>query len=67
MSLLGEPIPGYVNRCAYIASFFSCLFPRTDKDTDSYSTKRFNGEANHLTSVKVTSSSDVCVFHWVYL
>ena len=50
MSLLNQPIPSYVNRCAYIASFFSCLFPRTEHEDEEIPIRRFQGEANHLNS-----------------
>ena len=61
MALLNEPIPGYVNRCAYIGSFFSCLFPKQDTE-DDLPVKRFSGEAQHLTQKSSTKTIDVCNF-----
>lgn len=61
MALLNEPIPNYVNRCAYLASFFSCLFPRTQKESESLPIRRFNGEANRLTASKPHYALDVVI------
>lgn len=59
MALLGEPIPNYVNRCAYIGSFFSCLFPKTENAIEMTPVKRFAGEANHLGVKSSTNTLDV--------
>ena len=61
MALLNEPIPGYVNRFAYIGSFFSCLFPKQDTE-DDLPVKRFSGEAQHLTQKSSTQIIDVYNF-----
>lgn len=65
MSLLGEPIPNYVNRCAYIGSFFSCLFPKTENSIEMTPVKRFAGEANHLNIKTNTNSVDVIYFNHI--
>ena len=50
-ALLGTEIPGYVNRCAYIASFFSCCIPSTrDEDDEPLPASRFQGKGNRLGS-----------------
>ena len=49
MALLGQPIPAYVNRCAYIASFFSCLFPKTEGSNEDLPVRRFGGKKYTLT------------------
>ena len=50
-----------MNRCAYIRSFFSCLFPKQDT-ADDLPVKRFSGEAQHLTQKSSTQIIDVYNF-----
>ena len=60
-ALLGIEIPGYVNRCAYLASFFSCCIPSTrDEDDEPPHVNRFQGRGNRL-GVPDQQAVDVCV------
>ena len=60
-ALLGTEIPGYVNRCAYLASFFSCCIPSTrDEDDEPPHVNRFQGRGNRL-GVPDQQAVEVCV------
>lgn len=48
-TLLGVSIPSYINRCAYLASWFSCLFPQNTVESEEEHKVRFAGQGNRLT------------------
>lgn len=52
-AILGVPIPSYINRCAHIASWFSCFFPSQPAEPTPV---RFSGQA-HTASSSSSSSS----------
>ncbi|KAK8789319.1 hypothetical protein WA588_001204, partial [Blastocystis sp. NMH] len=54
MQLLGTPIPSYINRCAYIGSWFSCLFPSPETETEEKT--RFTGVGNRIKPSRVSTS-----------
>ncbi|KNB43778.1 hypothetical protein JH06_2293 [Blastocystis sp. subtype 4] len=56
IALLDTPIPSYINRCATIASWFSCLFPRPEVEKEQI--KHFSGHGNRLDNRKHSADTN---------